>query len=137
MGLIANPFNKPQSSQMSQLQSQKRVMTLDDFSDSESSPSLRVKSNEMCELSFVFDGPNNPEQQKAEEESKDLRGQDQRHGLLSTVSPMMMQPQQEQLMASPEEGKLDFSPIATRDEDQNCANKPLGMRRVKRFLNLE
>ena len=62
MELIASPFKKLPSSKMSQLDSQQRVMTLDNnFSDSESSPSLRVKSNSMCELSFVFDAPNNPE----------------------------------------------------------------------------
>ena len=45
--------------------------------------------------------------------------------------------QQELLGHSSEEKKLNFSPIPTRDGEQNYANKPLGMRRVKRFLNLE
>ena len=62
LGLIASPFKKLPSSKISQLDSQQQVMTLDNnFSDSESTPSLRVKSNSMCELSFVFDAPNNPE----------------------------------------------------------------------------
>lgn len=62
LGLIASPFKKLPSSKLSQLDSQQQVMTLDNnFSDSESTPSLRVKSNSMCELSFVFEAPNNPE----------------------------------------------------------------------------
>ena len=43
MGLIASTFKKLPSSKMSHLDKQQRVMTLDNnFSDSESSPSLRV-----------------------------------------------------------------------------------------------
>jgi len=43
----------------------------------------------------------------------------------------------DKLLQSPEEAKLHFSPLPLANEAQTCAAKPIGMRRVKRFQNLD